>query len=96
MKTYQSLTRDFELRLPKLYIKDTAPDWDKLDYKFTVVIKYWKDSNGEYVSTLEGLIDLMGYVDWDNPMLKRYILAAIENNDENTNVLAEETGAMAD
>jgi len=78
------LIRTFEIRLPKEFIREDTPDWDKLDFKLFIKVNYWFDEVRKMVLSVEPLFDLCPFIKWEHPMLRKYLYAAAENNNENT------------
>ncbi len=77
------MTRAFEIKIPKYLLKEGTPNINSLDYVFSIMVYYWYSGDG-LVMSVQHLLDLGGYIDWDNERLKQYLTAACENNNEQT------------
>lgn len=75
--------QEFEIRLPKEFIHEHTPDWDNMDFKLWITVRYWYDKDNKLVLVTESLFDINGFIKWEHPRLKQYLIAACENNYEN-------------
>lgn len=78
------LIRTFEIRLPKEFIRENTPDWESLDFKLFIKVNYWFDEVRKMVLSVEQLFDLCEFIKWEHPRLRQYLMAAAQNNHENT------------
>ena len=75
------MMKQFQIRISKVFIKDGWPDKELLDFKFSLLVNYFYNNQNVLVMSVDILFDLIPAIDWDNPRLRQYLIAACENHE---------------
>ena len=77
-------TNNFEIAIPKDFLKGDTPNRDKWDFVFKVNVWYSSQPNGKemQIDQVQSNFHAAKYIKWDAPLLERYFLDAAHNNFE--------------
>ena len=78
-------TSNFEIAIPKEFLKGDTPNRDKWDFVFKVNVGYSCNPNGTdfQIYSAQAEYHAIKYINWEMPSLERYFLDAAQNNFEN-------------